>query len=111
MLNTVTAGAPRGLYNDACSLLTLYVNLRDHKAGHAVPGGRPHRGLRRCQRYGRCAQFLLAAGSAGIEAATNIVVTQAWRQMLLLVYAAVVLLASSPSAPGAPCWWRCCRWC
>jgi predicted RND superfamily exporter protein len=29
---------------------------------------------------------------AGIEAATNIVVTQAWRQMLLLVYGAVVLL-------------------
>jgi hypothetical protein len=32
MLNSVTAGAPRGLYNDSCSLLTLYVYLRDHKA-------------------------------------------------------------------------------
>jgi predicted RND superfamily exporter protein len=38
------------------------------------------------------AKFLLAAGSAGIEAATNIVVRDAWRQMLLLVYGAVVLL-------------------
>ncbi|HUP08839.1 MAG TPA: MMPL family transporter, partial [Caldimonas sp.] len=30
--------------------------------------------------------------SAGIEAATNIVVRKAWRQMLVLVYAAVILL-------------------
>ena len=37
-------------------------------------------------------QFLLAAGSAGIEAATNIVVKDAWRTMLLMVYGAVVLL-------------------
>ncbi len=40
---------------------------------------------------GADAKFLLAAGSAGIEAATNIVVKDAWRTMLLLVYAAVML--------------------
>ena len=38
------------------------------------------------------AQFLLAAGSAGVEAATNIVVEQANRTMLLYVYAAVIAL-------------------
>ncbi|OYD60077.1 UNVERIFIED_ORG: hypothetical protein BDU10_9402 [Burkholderia sp. CF145] len=37
-------------------------------------------------------QFLLAAGSAGIEAATNIVVRNANRRMLFLVYGAVMLL-------------------
>jgi predicted RND superfamily exporter protein len=37
-------------------------------------------------------QFLLAAGSAGIEAATNIVVREANRTMLLYVYAAVIIL-------------------
>ena len=37
-------------------------------------------------------RFLLAAGSAGIEAATNIVVRKAWVQMLLLVYGAVIVL-------------------
>jgi predicted RND superfamily exporter protein len=37
-------------------------------------------------------QFLLAAGSAGIEAATNIVVHEANRRMLLYVYAAVIVL-------------------
>jgi hypothetical protein len=35
---------------------------------------------------------MLAAGSAGIEAATNIVVKQAWREMLLYVYLAVIAL-------------------
>jgi predicted RND superfamily exporter protein len=37
-------------------------------------------------------EFLLAAGSAGIEAATNIVVRKAWVEMLLYVYAAVIVL-------------------
>jgi uncharacterized protein len=92
MLNTVTAGAPRGLYNDSCSLLTLYVYLRDHKAGTLS------RVVEHVEAFARAndskeATFLLAAGSAGIEAATNIVVKQAWRQMLLLVYGAVVVLA------------------
>lgn len=38
-------------------------------------------------------QFLLAAGTAGIEATTNLVVAQANRVMLLYVYGAVILLA------------------
>jgi uncharacterized protein len=91
MLNTVTAGAPRGLYNDACSLLTLYVYLRDHKAetlsrvvGHIEAFAAANDTAE--------VKFLLAAGSAGIEAATNIVVKEAWHTMLLLVYAAVALL-------------------
>ncbi len=91
MLNTVTAGAPRGLYNDTCGLLTVYVYLRDHKADT----------LARVAGYietfakdndTKDVQFLLAAGSAGIESATNIVVKDAWRQMLFLVYGVVVLL-------------------
>jgi predicted RND superfamily exporter protein len=91
MLNTVTASAPRGLYNDACGLLTVYVYLRDHKAdtlarvvGHIEAFA---------QRNNTAdTKFLLAAGSAGIEAATNIVVKDAWRTMLLMVYGAVVVL-------------------
>ncbi|QJP09983.1 efflux RND transporter permease subunit [Pseudomonas multiresinivorans] len=90
-LNMVTAGAPRGLYNDDCSLLTLYAYLKDHKAdtltrvvesveGFATANDTEH------------AKFLLAAGSAGIEAATNIVVKQANRDMLWWVYGAVILL-------------------
>ncbi len=91
MLNTVTASAPRGLYNDACGLLTLYVYLRDHKADTL------ERVVAHIEAFARHnntadAQFLLSAGSAGIEAATNIVVKEAWRTMLLMVYSAVVVL-------------------
>ncbi len=91
MLNTVTSGAPRGLYNESCGLLTVYVFLRDHKAETL------NRVLEHVESFAAAndtadVKFLLAAGSAGIEAATNIVVKKAWHQMLLLVYAAVVLL-------------------
>jgi len=90
MLNTVTASAPRGLYNDACSLLTLYVYLRDHKAETLA------RVVDHVEAFSNAndtadVKFLLAAGSAGIEAATNIVVKDAWRTMLVMVYGAVVL--------------------
>ncbi|TWO72908.1 RND family transporter [Caenimonas sedimenti] len=91
MLNTATASAPRGLYNEACSLLTVYVYLRDHKADTLARVVAHVEAFAR-ENDGRHGQFLLAAGSAGIEAATNIVVKDAWRQMLFLVYGAVVLL-------------------
>ncbi|MES2258041.1 MAG: MMPL family transporter [Pseudomonadota bacterium] len=91
MLNSVTASAPRGLYNESCGLLTVYVYLSDHKADTLS------RVVEHVERFAREnntkeVQFQLAAGSAGIEAATNIVVKEAWRQMLLLVYGAVALL-------------------
>jgi predicted RND superfamily exporter protein len=92
MLNTVTAGAPRGLYNDACGLLTLYVFLRDHKADTLARVVSQVEGFA-AENDTAEVQFLLAAGSAGIEAATNIVVKSAWWQMLVLVYAAVIVLA------------------
>lgn len=91
MLNTVTASAPRGLYNEDCSLLTVYSYLTDHKAdtlsrivSHVEEFAR--------QNNTQDVQFLLAAGNAGIEAATNIVVKQANREMLFWVYGVVSLL-------------------
>jgi uncharacterized protein len=91
MLNMVTAGAPRGLYNDSCNLLTVYAYLRDHKAD-TLERVVDHVEAFAAENNTQDVQFLLAAGSAGIEAATNIVVKDAWRQMLFMVYGAVVLL-------------------
>jgi hypothetical protein len=91
MLNTVTAGAPRGLYNESCSLLTLYVYLRDHKAD-TLTRVVDHVNAFAAVNDTQDVKFQLAAGSAGIEAATNIVVRNAWRQMLFMVYGAVMLL-------------------
>src|SRR3989344_2910883 len=90
-LNMVTAGAPRGLYNDDCSLLTLYAYLKDHKADTLNNVVENVEGFARNNNSGD-ATFLLAAGSAGIEAATNIVVKQANHDMLWWVYGAVILL-------------------
>jgi predicted RND superfamily exporter protein len=90
-LGGVQTRAPRELFNQTCSFLSLYVYLKDHKAGtltsvvdaveafiahDQVPGAR----------------FMLAAGPAGIAAAANIVVKQAMHEMLWWVYGAVVVL-------------------
>ncbi len=79
------------LFNTECSVMPVIAYLTDHRAEtldrviaaaaqfsaeHSAPD----------------LQFLLAAGSAGIEAATNIVVRKAWLEMLLYVYLAVIAL-------------------
>jgi predicted RND superfamily exporter protein len=101
-LGGVQTRAPRELFNQGCSFLSLYVYLKDHKAETltrvvdeaesfiATENGAP----RPAQRTEDAAdtRFMLAAGSAGIAAATNIVVHQAMREMLLWVYGAVVVL-------------------
>ena len=79
------------LFNTECSVMPVIAYLADHRAetldrvveasaGFAAAHSSDDR------------RFLLAAGSAGIDAATNIVVRKAWTQMLLLVYAAVIVL-------------------
>ena len=90
-LNMVTAGAPRGLYNVDCSLLTVFAYLKDHKADTLTDV------VSNVERFSLAnssedATFLMAAGSAGIEAATNIVVKKANHDMLWWVYGAVTLL-------------------
>jgi len=91
-INAVTTRAPRDLFNQACNLLSVYVYLKDHKADTLTAV------VDEVERYAALrntadVKFLLAAGNAGIDAATNIVVQHANREMLLLVYAAVTALA------------------
>ena len=90
-LNMITASAPRGLYNESCNLLTLYVYLTDHKA-ETLTRLVDHVEAFAAANNTDDVQFMLAAGNAGIEAATNIVVKQANREMLVWVYGAVILL-------------------
>jgi predicted RND superfamily exporter protein len=79
------------LFNTECSVMPVIAYLADHRAetldrvvraadAFAIEHGDKER------------TFLLAAGSAGIEAATNIVVKKAWIEMLVYVYLAVILL-------------------
>ncbi|MFG6429554.1 efflux RND transporter permease subunit [Roseateles sp. LYH14W] len=91
-LGGVQTIAPRELLNKACSFLTLQVFLRDHKAQTLERVLGEAESFIAAQPAGGDVRFLLAAGSAGIEAATNSVVKQAMREMLYWVYGAVVLL-------------------
>jgi predicted RND superfamily exporter protein len=79
------------LFNTECSVMPVIAYLTDHRADtldrvvaaaaqFSADHGAPD------------LQFLLAAGSAGIEAATNIVVRKAWLEMLAYVYLAVIAL-------------------
>jgi uncharacterized protein len=91
-LNAIAARAPRELLSQQCDLLTLHVYLADHKAATLSRVVDAVEGFTRDLGPGKV-RILSAAGNAGIEAATNIVVKQANARMLLLVYAAVVILA------------------
>jgi len=92
LINSIVTRAPRELFNQNCDLLTLYAYLKDHKADtlESVVAlvdqfAKDNNGAK--------VQFLQAAGSSGVEAATNIVVKKANREMLFLVYGAVIVLA------------------
>jgi predicted RND superfamily exporter protein len=90
VLNNAIARA-EGLYNADCSLAPLLVFLNDHKAetlDRVVEVVRAF--AARHDRDGLA--FQLAAGNAGIEAATNAVIRQAEWLILLLVYLGVTLM-------------------
>ncbi len=91
-LNDAYSDVAPSLTDADCSFAPVYVSLTDHKAAtldavvnaaqkfitnptNQVPG----------------VTYSLAGGNAGIEAATNDVITQANNQMLYLVYAAVIV--------------------
>ncbi|HJV86937.1 MAG TPA: MMPL family transporter [Noviherbaspirillum sp.] len=79
------------LFNNDCSVMPVIAYLTDHRAetlGRVVDEASRFAALH--SEPDR--QFLLAAGNAGIEAATNIVVREANHHMLFYVYGAVILL-------------------
>ncbi|MFG5861504.1 efflux RND transporter permease subunit [Metapseudomonas sp. CR1201] len=80
-----------GLYNSDCSLAPVLVFLNDHKAetlSRAVAAVEEFASKHNKEDL----QFLLAAGNAGIEAATNEVIAQAELTILILVYICVAVM-------------------
>src|SRR5690606_15645804 len=91
MLNAIITRAPREMFNQNCDLLTVYAYLKDHKADTLTSVVNTVEGF--AARYATDdIRILNAAGNAGVEAATNIVVKKANRQMLYLVYLAVSIV-------------------
>jgi len=91
-LNSITTRAPREMFNQSCDLLAVYVYLSDHKAETLDRVVQATQDFARENDNGET-RVLLAGGSAGIEAATNIVVKRSNWIMTLLVYLSVAVLA------------------
>jgi len=80
-----------GYVNPACSMWPMIVYLQDHKAATLTSVVETQDAFNEEFQTPKV-QFLGAAGSAGFEAATNIVVKKANREMMFWVYGAVMLL-------------------
>jgi len=89
-VNTATTNAPDLLSGDA-SVAPVVAYLKDHKAATLARVAQVAQAFAD-EHSSDQRKFLLAAGSAGIDAATNEVVAVANYRMVALVYASVVLL-------------------
>ena len=103
-LNTAISRAPEGMFNAACSLAPVMVFLNDHKAETLKRVTAEVEAF--AEEYNNeNLQFKLAAGNAGIEAATNVVIEKSQIKMLITVYVVVILmcLATFRSIPAVLC--------
>jgi len=91
VINNLVKYAPLTLVSQVCDMSMLRVFLTDHKAETLSGVVRVVEDFAANNDTAE-QQFLMAAGTAGIEAATNIVVKKANREMLFWVYGAVILL-------------------
>jgi predicted RND superfamily exporter protein len=83
---------PDNLTNFECTFDPFFISLRDHKAATLTAVvDKIQNFMAQPQNQDPSFKMSLAGGNAGIEAATNIVITQANRSMLALVYATVIL--------------------
>ncbi|GGO78918.1 hypothetical protein GCM10011348_11930 [Marinobacterium nitratireducens] len=91
LLNQASIGAPRGSFNADCSLMPVFVYLNDHKA-ETLDSVVNEVEAFAAQYNSDDITIKLAAGNAGIEAATNIVISKAQYEMLIWVYSVVGIL-------------------
>lgn len=82
-----------GLINDSRTVAPIVAYLRDHKAETLESVTEVVENFA-AENNSDGHKFLLAAGNAGVEAATNQTVAKANFQMLVLVYAAVIVLCA-----------------
>ncbi len=82
---------PTELFNSECSMVPVLVFLKDHKAETLTQVANAAQAY--AERHNdEHVTFKLAAGNAGIEAATNMVIKKSEPLMLMLVYGIVALL-------------------
>ncbi len=90
---------PSELFNSECSMVPVLIFLKDHKAETLTTVVNAVEKFSAAHNDDKI-KFTLAAGNAGIDAATNMVIKQSEPLMLALVYAIVALLV----------WWEFKSW-
>jgi len=91
MTNASLSKTPQGLMNKDCSMVPVLVFLNDHKAQtleNVVNAVSEFKVANQVEGL----EFLMAAGNAGIESATNMVIEEAQTEMLIWVYAIVIII-------------------
>ncbi|TWX67948.1 RND family transporter [Colwellia demingiae] len=91
MTNASLSKTPQGLMNKDCSMVPVLVFLNDHKAqtlDNVVKAVEKFNTENQIEGI----EFLMAAGNAGIESATNMVIEEAETEMLLWVYSIVIII-------------------
>ncbi|MEM9370935.1 MAG: MMPL family transporter, partial [Pseudomonadota bacterium] len=89
--NATLSRAPAGFINTDCSMAVMIVFLEDHKAATLKAATGTVEAFKADFETG-VVNFALAAGNAGVEAATNEVIGSAQYQILALVYGVVAVL-------------------
>jgi hypothetical protein len=94
-----------GYVDVGCSIWPMLIYLSDHKAETLTRVVDTLEGFNAEWGDNVTAEFMGAAGSSGFEAATNIIVKKANREMLFYVYGAVIMLCmlTFRSIPGVIC--------
>ena len=92
MLNGLSFHLPQNLTDFTCSFAPLYISLTDHRAKTLTTiVNMVQNFVNQPENRSPNFKISLAGGNAGIQAATNLVVQQANRNMLLLVYSVVIV--------------------
>ncbi|MEY8213435.1 MAG: MMPL family transporter, partial [Colwellia sp.] len=89
--NATLGQAPAGFVNTDCSMAPIIVFLNDHKADTLITVVAAVNDFKANNTQDGI-EFLLAAGNAGVEAATNMVIEEAQTEMLLWVYSVVIII-------------------
>jgi predicted RND superfamily exporter protein len=91
ILNNSLSRAPNSLRNTDCSMAPVILFLDDHKAD-TLNGVVDAIETFATENNSDQMEVRMAAGNAGVEAATNIVISQSQNKMLMWVYGVVILL-------------------
>lgn len=83
---------PSGYQNPDCSLVPVIIYLKDHKATTLSNVVSAVEAFAKTNNSDTLANFILASGNAGAEAATNQIIASAEKRILIMVYSVICLM-------------------